>query len=74
MATIIKQSRIFTELRVVKTLIQIILHPSFYPRVLSYNAETCHIFSFQDEGIMLPSKHLTVRRVASDYKEAKPHC
>lgn len=28
LATIIKQSRIFTELRVVKILIQIILHPS----------------------------------------------
>lgn len=57
MATI-KQSRIFTELRVVKTLIHTILHPSFIPECCLTMLRLVIFFSFQDKGVMLPSKHL----------------
>jgi len=58
LATIIKQSRIFTELRVVKTLIQIILHPSFIQDCCLTRVRLVIFLSFQDKGIKLPSKHL----------------
>lgn len=58
LTTIIKQSRIFTELRMVKTLIQIILHPSFIPDCCLTMLRLVIFLSFQDKGIKFPSKHL----------------